>query len=108
MYANEKNIQILIGVLKRKGIREVILSPGGTNAPIIQSFQYDNFFSCHSVVDERNSIYYAIGISQVKGCPVVCVCTAGTAVSNFLPGMTEAYYQNIPIIAVTEIGRAHV
>lgn len=101
MYANEKNIQILIGVLKRKGIREVILSPGGTNAPIIQSFQYDNFFSCHSVVDERNSIYYAIGISQVKGCPVVCVCTAGTAVSNFLPGMTEAYYQNIPIIAVT-------
>lgn len=101
MYSDEYNIQILVGLLKKFNVSEIVLSPGGSDAPIVQSFQYDDFFHCHSVVDERNSVYYGIGISQIKNCPVACVCTAGTAVSNFLPGITEAYYQNIPIIAIT-------
>lgn len=101
MYSNEKNVQILVGLLKKYNVSEIVLSPGGSDAPIVQSFQYDDFFHCYSVVDERNSIYFGIGISQIKNCPVACVCTAGTAVSNFLPGITEAYYQNVRIIAIT-------
>ncbi len=101
MYADEKNIQILIGVLKGHRIKRAVLSPGGSDAPIVQSFQHDRFFECYSAADERNAVYFAIGIARVTREPVVCVCTAGTAVSNYLPGMTEAFYQNLPVVAVT-------
>jgi len=33
--------------------------------------------------------------------PVVLVCTSGTAVLNLAPALAEAYYQNIPLVAIT-------
>lgn len=101
MYSNEKNVQITLSLLKERNIKHVILSPGGSDAPVVKSFENDKFFTCYSVVDERSSVFFGIGLSQELNQPVVCVCTSGTAVSNFLTGMTEAYYQNIPIIAIT-------
>lgn len=107
MYSNEKSVQILVALLKKKNIKHVVLSPGGSDAPIVKSFEYDGSFRCYSVVDERNAVYFAIGIAQEASCPVVCVCTAGTAVSNYLAGITEAYYQNVPIIAITSDGNPY-
>ena len=101
MYSCEKNVQILIALLKEYGINKVVLSPGGSDAPVVKSFEYDTDFECFSVVDERNAAYVAMGMAQELESPVVCVCTAGTAVSNYLPGITEAFYQNIPVIAIT-------
>ena len=101
MYSNERNVQITLSLLKQREIRHVVLSPGGSDAPVVKSFENDNFFICHSVVDERSSVFFGIGLAQELNQPVVCVCTSGTAVSNFLTGMTEAYYQNVPIIAIT-------
>lgn len=36
------------------------------------------------------------------------MCTAGTAVSNFLPGITEAYFQELPIFAITADSSAYL
>lgn len=101
MYSNEKSVQILISLLKEFGISKVVVSPGGSDAPIVRSFEYDGSFSCYSVVDERNAAYMAMGMAQETGTPVVCLCTAGTAVCNYIPGITEAFYQNVPVVAVT-------
>lgn len=101
MYSNYKSIQILISLLKQYNVHNVVMSPGGSDIPIIHSIENDDYFTCYSIVDERSAVYFAIGVSQVKNEPVACVCTSGTAVSNYLPGMTEAYYQNVPIIAIT-------
>ncbi len=101
MYSNYKSVQILIALLRQYNIRNIVMSPGGSDIPIVHSIENDDFFTCYSVVDERSAVYFAIGISQVMNEPVVCVCTSGTAVANYLPGMTEAYYQNVPIIAIT-------
>lgn len=46
-------------------------------------------------------MYYGIGLAQQTKSPVACICTSGTAVSNYLPGMTEAFYQDVPIVAIT-------
>lgn len=104
MYSNEKSVQIILSLLKEYGITEIVLSPGGSDAPIVKSFESDNDFKCYSVVDERNAVYMAMGMAQELNKPVACVCTSGTAVSNYLPGITEAYYQNIPIVAITSDG----
>jgi 2-succinyl-5-enolpyruvyl-6-hydroxy-3-cyclohexene-1-carboxylate synthase len=101
MYSNFKSIQILIALLKKYNVRHVVTSPGGSNVPILHSLETDDFFHCYSVVDERSAVYFGIGISQVKNEPVACLCTSGTAVCNYLPGMTEAYYQDVPIVAIT-------
>lgn len=101
MYSNFKSIQILIASLKQYNVKKIVLSPGGSDIPIIHSLENDSFFDCYSVVDERSAVYFGIGISQSLNEPVACVCTSGTAVSNYLPGMTEAFYQNVPIIAIT-------
>ena len=107
MYSNEKSVQITLSLLKSYQISHVVLSPGGSDAPIVKSFEDDGNFHCYSVVDERSSVFFAIGLSQELKEPVVCVCTAGTAVSNFLTGITEAYYQNVPIVAITSDSHAY-
>lgn len=101
MYTNMRNIQILVALLKAYNIRNLVLAPGGSDIPIIHSVEEDSFFECYSVVDERSLIYFALGLAQEKKEIVACVCTSGTAVSNFLPGITEAFYQNVPLVAIT-------
>ncbi len=101
MISSIKNVSTLIAMLKQYGIQDVVLAPGGSDIPIIHMIETDSYFTCYSVVDERSLVYFAMGISQQKKAPVACVCTSGTAVSNFLPGMTEAFYRDVPIIAIT-------
>ena len=101
MYSGIKSVQLLVALLKAHNVKDIIMSPGGSDIAIIHSIETDDFFNCYSVVDERSAVYFAIGIAQQKQAPVACVCTSGTAVSNYLPGMTEAFYQNVPVIAIT-------
>ena len=100
-YSDIKSVRILVSLLKAHGVRQAVLAPGGSDIPIVHSLEGDPFFTCHSVVDERSLVYFAMGLSQQTGEPVACVCTSGTAVSNFLPGMTEAFYQDVPLVAIT-------
>lgn len=101
MYSSIKNVQILIALLKEYNISNIVISPGGNNIPIIHSMESDVWFKCHSVVDERSAAYYGMGLAQELDEPVALVCTSGTAVSNYLPGVTEAFYQRVPLLIIT-------
>lgn len=101
MYSSLKNVQILLALLKANGIKHVVISPGGCNIPLVRSIESDPFFVCYSVVDERSAAYFAIGVSQVMRTPVVALCTSGTAVCNYSSGVTEAFYQGVPLVVVT-------
>ena len=101
MYSNERNVQILIGLLKANGIKKIVASPGTTNIPFVLSCQNDGDFEMYSCVDERSAAYMAVGLSQESGEPVVLTCTGATASRNYFSGMTEAYYRHLPILAVT-------
>ncbi len=107
-YSNFKNVQILIALLKKHGIRKIVASPGTSNMPFVASVQQDDFFEIYSCVDERSAAYIACGLSVESGEPVVITCTGATASRNYMSGLTEAYYRKIPILAVTatqDIGR---
>lgn len=101
MYTILENARIVIGLLKKHNIRHLVLSPGGSNIPIVQGVQNDPFFKCYSVVDERSAMYFAIGIYLQTGEPVATSCTSAQATRNYLPGLTEAYYKRVPILAIT-------
>ena len=43
----------------------------------------------------------ACGMAEEVGEPVVIVCTGATSSRNYLPGLTEAFYRHLPILAIT-------
>lgn len=100
-YTSERNVQIVLALLKANNIRKVIVSPGATNESIVASMQYDSFFEMYSCVDERSAAYMACGMAVESGEIVVLSCTGATSSRNYLPGLTEAYYRHIPILAIT-------
>lgn len=95
-------IRLLATLLRDYGIKHVVLSPGGRDVPIIRMFENnESQFTLHAVTDERSAAYYALGLAAQLKAPVACVCTSGTAASNYLPAVTEAYYTGIPMIVIT-------
>lgn len=100
-YTDEKNVLMLISLLKKNNIRKVIASPGTTNMSFVTSLQNDKFFQIYSCVDERSACYMACGLAAESGEPVVLTCTGATASRNYISGLTEAFYRKLPILAVT-------
>ena len=101
MYTTERNTQMLIYLMKKHGVRKVIASPGTTNICFIGSIQEDPYFEIYSSVDERSAAYIACGLAAESGEPVALSCTGATASRNYVPGMTEAYYRKLPVLAIT-------
>ena len=102
-YTSEKNIQQIISLLKAHGIKKIIASPGSSNVSFVASVQHDIFFEIYSVVDERSAAYVACGLAAESAEPVVLCCTGATASRNYIPGLTEAFYRKLPIIAITAL-----
>ena len=100
-YTNERNVQIVIALLKAHGIHRVIASPGTTNMTFVVSIENDPWFQIWSSVDERSAAYLACGMAAETGEPVVISCTGATASRNYMSGLTEAYYRKLPVLAIT-------
>ena len=101
LFTDERNVQILLALLKAHGIRYVVANPGTNNIPFVSGVQRDPFFITHSAVDERHAAYLACGMSVAANEPVVLSCTGATASRNYLPAMTEAFYRKIPLLVIT-------
>lgn len=107
-YTSEKNVQMLLSLMKAHGVRKIVASPGTTNIAFVGSVQNDPYFEVYSSVDERSAAYIACGLAAESGEPVALSCTGATASRNYLSGLTEAYYRKLPILAITStqhIGR---
>jgi 2-succinyl-5-enolpyruvyl-6-hydroxy-3-cyclohexene-1-carboxylate synthase len=100
-YTDEPNVLMLISMLKQAGIKRVIASPGTTNSALVISLQHDPYFELFSAVDERSAAYMSCGMAIETNEPVMITCTGATASRNYLPGLTEAFYKKLPILAVT-------
>lgn len=106
-YTDERNVQIVIALLKAHGIHRVIASPGTTNMTFVVSVQNDPWFHIWSSVDERSAAYLACGMAAETGEPVVISCTGATASRNYMSGLTEAYYRKLPVLAITSTRGNH-
>lgn len=102
-YSVEKHVQMLIYLMKQHGVKKVIASPGMKNMPFVASVQFDPYFEVYSCVDERSAAYMAYGMAMQSGEPVALSCTGATASRNYFSALTEAYYNNVPILAVTSM-----
>ncbi|MDG5799868.1 2-succinyl-5-enolpyruvyl-6-hydroxy-3-cyclohexene-1-carboxylic-acid synthase [Marinilabiliaceae bacterium ANBcel2] len=94
-------VKALVELCHLYGVEQVVISPGSRNAPLIISFTGYGKFECLSIVDERSAGYFALGLAREKKRPVALVCTSGTAALNYSPAIAEAFYQQIPLVAIT-------
>lgn len=101
MTPDKKNIEILAYLLMKKGVTHVVSSPGSRNAPAIILFNRTEVFQMYSVADERAAGFFALGMAQRLQRPVALLCTSGTAALNYYPALAEAYYQQVPLVAIT-------
>ncbi len=100
-YTDIPAAHLVVAYCKSAGIRQVVLSPGSRNAPLVLGFTSDTFFDCFSVVDERSAAFFALGLSQQSGNPTALVCTSGSALLNYYPAVAEAYYSRIPLLVLS-------
>lgn len=98
---DKHSCRVIAGLLAAHGVKDVVISPGSRNAPLIVAVKRQPGLSVHVVVDERSAAFFGLGIALQTGCPVALICTSGSAVMNYGPALSEAFYRNIPLIAIT-------
>lgn len=91
----------LAALLACHGVRDVVLSPGSRNAPLILAVARHEGLRHRVVIDERCAAFVALGMAVQSQRPVALVCTSGTAMLNYAPAIAEAYYREVPLIVVT-------
>ena len=101
MYSNKENVNILTSLLVAHGVRHAVVCPGSRNSPIVHNLTECPDIECHPVTDERSAGFYALGMCQCTGLPVVVCVTSGTALLNLLPAVAEAKYQHLPLVVIS-------
>ncbi|MEX2484582.1 MAG: 2-succinyl-5-enolpyruvyl-6-hydroxy-3-cyclohexene-1-carboxylic-acid synthase [Brumimicrobium sp.] len=83
------------------GLTTFVFSPGSRNAPLVIAFSKDSRFKCYVIPDERSAAFYALGMAEELQKPVGVACTSGSALLNYYPAISEAFYRSIPLVVVS-------
>lgn len=100
-YSSKRSIQVLADLFQQYEVLDIIVSPGSRNAPLAIHFSEIDAFNCFSIVDERSAAFVGLGMAKSEKKPVALSCTSGSAAANYYPAVTEAFYQNIPLLIIT-------
>lgn len=101
MYVNDKMVLQLVALLKKFGIKKIVVSPGSRHNKLVNSLQADGSFKLYLVVDERSAAFFALGLIQECGEPVAVTCSSGTACMNYGSAIVEAFYQRLPLLVLS-------
>ncbi|PHR47336.1 MAG: 2-succinyl-5-enolpyruvyl-6-hydroxy-3-cyclohexene-1-carboxylic-acid synthase [Fluviicola sp.] len=82
-------------------LRTIVFSPGSRNAPLVIAFTQDERFTCYVIPDERSAAFYALGMAEQLQKPVAVACTSGSALLNYYPAVSEAFYRTIPLVIIS-------
>ena len=100
-YSSIPVAQSVVLLCLEKGINHIVISPGSRNAPLTIGFTHHPEMKTYSVVDERSAAFFALGIAQQIQKPVALVCSSGSAVLNYYPAISEAFYSDIPLVVIS-------
>ncbi len=99
--SKNRKVKQLVGLLKEYGIKHIVLSPGNRNVPIVHTVESDPFFKTYCITDERSAAFFALGMIEKLRTPVAVCCTSGTALANYASAVSEAYYQQLPLLVIS-------
>jgi 2-succinyl-5-enolpyruvyl-6-hydroxy-3-cyclohexene-1-carboxylate synthase len=99
--SEKAGVQQLAQAFLKHGVKYIVFSPGSRNAPLVVTFANDDRFKCIVIPDERSAAFYALGMAEQSNSPVAVMCTSGSALLNYYPAVSEAFYRNIPLVVVS-------
>lgn len=88
-------------VFSKLGVEHVCISPGSRNTPLTIAFIENKNLICHSIIDERSSGFFALGIAKTSQTPVIILTTSGTATANLYPAIIEANLSRVSLLILT-------
>ena len=91
----------VVSLCVSKNIKHVVISPGSRNAPLTIGFTHHPEINSYSIVDERCAAFVALGMAQQLQQPVALVCSSGSALLNYYPAISEAFYSDIPLVVIS-------
>ncbi len=102
----EKNLlsqwaRLLLRSFSDARVDNVVLSPGSRSTPFAVAALANPALECHTVIDERDAAFFALGQAKHTGAPVLLICTSGTAGANYLPAVIEAKMSYTPLLILT-------
>ncbi len=78
--------------------KKIFFCTGARNHELLKSFDDKELVF---EFDERSASFKALGLAKALNQPVAICTTSGTAVSECISAMLEAYYSEIPLILIT-------
>ena len=101
MTSNHPGAAVLLQTWVACGLREVVLSPGSRNAPLVIAANAHPELRLITALDERSAAHIALGLALKSGRPAAVVSTSGTAAVNHGPALAEAFFSGVPMLSVT-------
>jgi 2-succinyl-5-enolpyruvyl-6-hydroxy-3-cyclohexene-1-carboxylate synthase len=101
MTSAKESIGRFVQICEKKGISQIVFSPGSRNAPLIIGFTSHGSFNCLNIPDERVAAFFALGMALKLREPVILCCTSGSALLNYAPAVVEAFYQRVPLLILS-------
>lgn len=83
------------------GVDQAVISPGSRSTPLSLACEQHAQVKTWVQIDERSAAFFALGLAQSSGKPVILVCTSGTAVANWFPAVIEANYSSVPLLLLS-------
>ena len=91
----------LVDELVRAGVEHLCLCPGSRSAPVALSAARHPGLRVWTLIDERSTGFFALGMAKSLRRPVALLSTSGTAAGNFFPAIIEARYGRVPLVILT-------
>jgi 2-succinyl-5-enolpyruvyl-6-hydroxy-3-cyclohexene-1-carboxylate synthase len=84
--------------MKLNKLSQVYFCTGARNNELLDYFNPENL---SFEIDERTASFKALGRAKISSEPIAICTTSGTAVSECLSALIEAYYSNVPLLLIT-------
>lgn len=92
--------EILLKSLEQEGVEHIFGIPGGVILPIYDAFH--NSTVQHILTKhEQAAVHAAEGYAKSTGKVGVALATSGPGATNTVTGLTDAYYDSVPIVVFT-------
>ena len=93
--------QIILKVLKEKGIDTLFGYPGGAVIPFFDAL-YDelDYFRVYRPAHEQNGVHAADGYARSTGKLGVFIATSGPGATNTITGIANAYMDSVPLLVI--------
>ncbi|MFN2262536.1 MAG: 2-succinyl-5-enolpyruvyl-6-hydroxy-3-cyclohexene-1-carboxylic-acid synthase [Psychroflexus sp.] len=101
IFSSIPTAQIITEICVQNNIKTVVISPGSRNAPLTISMANHPEIQAYSIVDERCAAFFALGMAQRTNSAVAVICTSGSALLNYYPAVSEAFYSNLPLVVIS-------